>query len=106
MRLQAYDNAINYKEITKRCHDKNQVRQDFYLGMHVLLYNLGLKLFPRKHKLKWLGLFIDKEVFSNGVVEIQDPGDAHNFKVNGKWTKNYVGGDIPTEKVSLVLFNP
>lgn len=54
-----------------------------------LLYNSSLRLFPGKLKLEWLGPFIVKEVSLNGAVNIQDPGDAHMFKVNEQRLKNY-----------------
>ena len=42
----AYDNAIIYKEETKRWHDQKIIRREFKAGEQVLLYNSRLKLFP------------------------------------------------------------
>ncbi|GAU41120.1 hypothetical protein TSUD_288100 [Trifolium subterraneum] len=103
MRLQAYENAVIYKERTKRYHDRNLVRKEFYPGQSVLLFNSRLKLFPGKLKSKWSGPFTVKEVSPHGAVELQDPGSSQMFKVNGQRFKPYKGGEIPTERVSLVL---
>ena len=51
-RQQAYENAKLYKEKTKMWHDKRIMRREFKLGQKVLLYNLRLKLFPKKAKFK------------------------------------------------------
>ncbi|CAJ2671924.1 unnamed protein product [Trifolium pratense] len=106
MRLQAYENAVIYKERTKRYHDKNLVRKEFYPGQNVLLFNSRLKLFPGKLKSKWSGPFVVKEVSPHGAVELQDSGSSQTFKVNGQRLKPYKGGEIPTERVSLVLNDP
>ncbi|CAJ2642327.1 unnamed protein product [Trifolium pratense] len=103
MRLQAYENAVIYKERTKRYHDKNLVKKEFYPGQNVLLFNSRLKLFPGKLKSKWSGPFVVKEVSPHGAVELQDSGSSQTFKVNGQRLKPYKGGEIPTERVSLVL---
>ncbi|CAJ2662794.1 unnamed protein product [Trifolium pratense] len=101
MRLQAYENAVIYKERTKRYHDKNLVIKEFYPGQNVLLFNSRLKLFPGKLKSKWSGPFVVKEVSPHGAVELQDSGSSQTFKVNGQRLKPYKGGEIPTERVSL-----
>ncbi|CAJ2677643.1 unnamed protein product [Trifolium pratense] len=102
MRLQAYENAVIYKERTKRYHDKNLVRKEFYPGQNVLLFNSRLKLFPGKLKSKWSGPFVVKEVSPHGAVELQDSGSSQTFKANGQRLKPYKGGEIPTERVSLI----
>lgn len=68
-----------------------------------MLFNSTLRLFPRKLKSRGSGLFIVIKVCPSGAIEIQDPGDMRKFKVNGKRLKHYYGGEIPNEKVSLVL---
>jgi hypothetical protein len=103
MRLQAYENAVIYKERTKRYHDKKLVKKDFYRGQSVLLFNSRLRLFPGKLKSKWSGPYVIKEVFPHGAVELEEPLSKRTFKVNGQRLKPYKGGEIPTERVSLVL---
>lgn len=46
------------------------------------------------------------EVCESSVIKIQDPGDMRKFKVNGQRLKHYYGGEIPSEKASLVLSDP
>lgn len=65
-----YDNALIYKEISKRNNDNKLVKRDFQLGKKVLLYNDRFWLFPGKLKSKWSGLFIITKVFSSGAIEI------------------------------------
>jgi len=103
MRLRAYENALIYKVRTKRYHDKNLVSRDINSGQLVLLYNSRLKLFPKKLKSKWYGPFLVKSVSPQGVVELITPEGDRSFKVNGQRVKPYLGGDLPKERVGLVL---
>ena len=50
LRNEAYDNAIIYKEKTKKWHYQRIMRREFKAGEQVLLYNSRLKLFPGKLK--------------------------------------------------------
>ena len=45
LRNEAYDNAIIYKDKTKRWHDQKIMRKEFRVGELVILYNSRLKLF-------------------------------------------------------------
>ena len=45
LRNEAYDNAIIYKEKTKRWHDQKISGKEFKVGEQVLLYNSKLKYF-------------------------------------------------------------
>lgn len=49
----------------------------------VLLFNLRLKLFPGKLKLKWPRPFIVKEVKHYGAIVIEDPMSNEFWIVNG-----------------------
>ena len=103
IRLQAYENALIYKERTKRYHDKNLVHREFVVGQSVLLYNSRLKLFPGKLKSKWSGPFIIKSVSPYGAVEVMTPEGDQEFKVNGQRLKPYHGGEVPEKRAGLVL---
>ena len=69
----------------------------------MLLYNSRLKLFPGKLKSKWSGPFLVKSVSPHGAVELMTPEGDRSFKVNGQRVKPYLGGDLPKERVGLVL---
>ena len=101
--LRAYENALIYKARTKQYHDKNLVPRDINSGQIVLLYNSRLKLFPGKLKSKWSGPFLVKSVSPHGAVELMTPEGDRSFKVNGQRVKPYLGGDLPKERVGLVL---
>jgi len=103
MRLRAYENALIYKARTKRYLDKNVVSRDINSGQLVLLYNSRLKLFPGKLKSKWSGPFLVKSVSPHGAVELITPEGDKSFKVNVQRVKPYLGGDLPKERVGLVL---
>ena len=83
IRNEAYDNAKIYKERTKMFHDQAILRKSFSSGQKVLLYNSRLHLFPEKHRSRWTGPYIVKEVFSHGAIEIKNPSNGATFKVNG-----------------------
>ena len=44
------------------------------------------------------GPFVVREVFNNGAVVVEDPGDGRILKVNGQMLKPYLGVVIPEEK--------
>lgn len=81
MRLSAYENALIYKELTKRYHAKKLVRIQFQVGQHVFLFNSRIRLFLGKLESKWSGPFVVTEVCQSGVIEIQDPGDIERLKL-------------------------
>lgn len=54
----------------------------------VLLYNSRLKLFLGKFRPRWSGWFIVVKVFPHGDIELCDPSDGHQFKVNGHGLKH------------------
>ena len=93
LRFNAYENAKLYKERTKLYHDKKITPKEFHPGMHVLLYDSRLHLFPGKLKSRWIGPFQVLEVFPHGAIEIQNPKTGHRFKVNGHRLKLYLKGD-------------
>ena len=103
MRLRAYENALIYKAMTKRYHDKNLVSRDINSGQLVLLYNSRLKLFPGKLKSKCSGPFLVKSVSHYGVVELITPEGERSFKVNGQRVRLYLGGALPKERLGLML---
>jgi len=105
MRLWAYENAVIYKERTKKYHDRNLIHREFYAGQSVLLFNSRLKFFPGKLRSKWSGSFIVKTVSQHGAVEVMTPDGEKSFTVNGQRLKPYLGGGLPKERVSLVLTN-
>lgn len=43
------------------------------------------------------------KVFANGVVEVQNLGDFHIFTINGQNLNIYLGGEVSSEKVLMVL---
>ena len=68
------------------------------------LFNSRLKLFPGKLRSRWDGPFKVIQVFTHGVVEIQDPKTGNIFRVNGQRLKPYIEGiseEGIIEKVSL-----
>ncbi|XP_076885654.1 uncharacterized protein LOC143535224 [Bidens hawaiensis] len=93
LRDAAYCRSLNIKEITKVLHDRRlKGRKEFKKGDKVLLFNSRLKLFAGKLKSKWSGLYLVKEVFPYGVVELENPDNRTSWKVNGHHLKHYLGG--------------
>nr|GEU94023.1 reverse transcriptase domain-containing protein [Tanacetum cinerariifolium] len=92
--LWAYENSVIYKERTKNLHDYKIKNHIFNVSDQVLLFNSRLKIFSRKLKTRWSGLFTITQVFSYGTVELSQP-NGPNFKVNGHFMKHYFRGDIP-----------
>nr|GEZ62115.1 reverse transcriptase domain-containing protein [Tanacetum cinerariifolium] len=94
---QAYENALIYKEKTKRLHDSKIKDRVFNIGDRVLLFNSRLKIFSRKLKSHWSGLFNISHVYPYGTVEFSQP-DGPNFKVNGHRLNHYFREDVPKVK--------
>ena len=72
LRNEAYDNAIIYKEKTKRWHDQKILRREFKAGEQVLLYNSRLKLFPGKLNSRWSSPYILVTSTPFGAVTLKD----------------------------------
>jgi len=62
-----------------------------------------MKLFPRKLKSKWYGPFLVKSVSPHRAVELITTEGDRSFKMNGQRVKPYMGGDLPKERVGLIL---
>ena len=82
LRNEAYENAKITKHRVKIFHDKHIIRKTFIPGQKVLLYNSRLHLFSGKLKSRWTGPFVIKTVFLHSAVEINDPKNENDFKVN------------------------
>ncbi|XP_022003439.1 uncharacterized protein LOC110900889 [Helianthus annuus] len=100
LRNHAYESSSRYTERVKRFHDKIlRDHKDLRIGDLLLLYNSKLRLFPGKLKSRWMGPYKVKEIFSYGVVTIEDPNGA-SFKVNGHHLKLYIKGPVdPVEEI-------
>ena len=93
LRNEAYDNAILYKEKTKKCHDQKILRREFKVGEQVLLYNSRIKLSPGKLKSRWSGPYTVITCTPFGAVTLKAESGSE-FKVNGQRKKHYLGGSI------------
>ena len=83
LRNEAYDNAIIYKDKTKKWHDQKTLRIEFKARELVLLYNSKLKLFPGKLKSRWSGPYT--VIASTPFKAVTLKTDSGNeFKVNGQ----------------------
>ena len=90
---EAYDNAVIYKEKTKRWHDQKILRREFKAGEQVLLYNSRLKPFLGKLKSIWSGLYTVVTSTPFGAV-IRKTKFGSESKVNDQRLKHYLGGRI------------
>ena len=106
MRNDAYENAKIYKEKTKVFHDSSILRKTFSQNQKVLLYDSRLHLFPGKLKSRWTGPYIVRTVYPHGAVEIENPRDGSNFKVNGQRLKPYLELPSEQEEELMVLHEP
>ena len=96
LKNEAYDNAIIYKDKTKKWHDQRILRREFKIGESVLLYNSRLKLFPGKLKSRWSGPYTIIKVTPFGAVTLKSNA-GNEFKVNGQRLKHYLGGSLNEE---------
>lgn len=71
-----------------------------------MLYNTRLRLFPGKLKFRWSDPFIVNKVFVNGAIKIHDTKDYYTFTMKNQRLKIYIEGEVPVDKVSLILINP
>ena len=81
------------------------MRKTFVQRQKVLLYNSRLHLFSEKLKSRWTGPFIVKTVFSHGAIEIYDPKNGNEFKVNGQRLKSFLES-VPEANAAMGLFDP
>ena len=93
LRNEAYDNAIIYKEKTKRWHDQKILRREFKAGKQVLLYNSRLNQNLGKLKSRWSGPYIVITNTPFGAMTLKDES-GNEFKVNGQRLKHYLRGSI------------
>jgi len=93
------------KDRVKVFHDKFIMRKSFIQAQKVLLYNSRLHLFPRKLKSRWTGPFVVKTVFPHGAIEIYDPKNGNEFKVNGQCLKSFLES-VPKADTAMGLFDP
>ncbi|XP_057796177.1 uncharacterized protein LOC131012254 [Salvia miltiorrhiza] len=105
--LEAYDNAVLYKERTRRIHDARIRKKEFWIAVFidktqswgsnnlyksnkkVLLFNSHFKMMAGKLRSKWSGPFVIKEIFSNGSIEVYDHNGVDTFVVNEHRLKPY-----------------
>ena len=92
LRNDTYDRARTYKAKLKLRHDQSILQKKLESGDKVLLYDSRLHLFQWKLRLRWTGPFIIKTVYPHRAVEIVDPKDGHEFKVNGQRLKLFLEG--------------
>ena len=93
LRNEAYDNAMIYKDKTKKWNDHRIMRKEFKVLKLVLLYNSKLILYPRKLRSRWSGLYTVIVATPFGVVTLRtDLGNE--FKVNGQRLKHHFGSII------------
>ncbi|XP_035544630.1 uncharacterized protein LOC118348012 [Juglans regia] len=100
----SYENALIYKERTKRWHDRHTLKRNFEVGQRVLLHNSRLRLFPETLRSRWSRPFTVTGVFPYGAVEVSNDS-KHTFKVNGQHLKPYFRGDFNKQKVSIDLID-
>ena len=72
LRNEAYDSSRIYKDKTKKWHDQRILRREFKVGDQVLLFNSRLRLFPRKMKSEWSGLFTVVSSTQFGAVTLRN----------------------------------
>ncbi|XP_070667355.1 uncharacterized protein [Malus domestica] len=106
IRNDAYGNAKNYKDKTKKFHDAHIIRKEFQPGQKVLLFNSRLKLFLGKLKSRWNGPYRVVQVYLHGAVDIQNMQTGFVFKVNGHRLKLYKESPYDLAKDSITLKEP
>ncbi|GJW08577.1 reverse transcriptase domain-containing protein, partial [Tanacetum coccineum] len=98
MRPDAYESSISYKERMKRWHDKRiKLPINYEKGDKVLLFNLRLRLFPRKLKSRWYGPFLVSKDMENRAIELYDE-EGSEFIVNKQRVKPYQKNFLDTNK--------
>ena len=103
LRNDAYFNSKIAKNKQKKWHDQLITRKTFNQGDQVLLYDSKLYLFLGKLKSRWTCPFIIHQANPNGSVDLLNPKDKREFKVNGKRVKPYVvHHSVEEEEISLL----
>ncbi|GKC79473.1 reverse transcriptase domain-containing protein [Tanacetum coccineum] len=98
MRLDAYESSISYKERTKRWHDKRiKLPTSYEKGNKVLLFNSRLRLFPKKLKSRWYGLFFVSKDMKNGAIELYNE-EGGEFIINKQRVKPYQKNLLDTNR--------
>jgi hypothetical protein len=105
LRLDAYENALIYKERTKKWHDQRISRRQFHEGELVLLFNSRLRLFPGKLRSRWSGPFKITKVNKSGAIEVWSESTGH-FIVNGQRLKHYHPAESARHVCTLVFCPP
>ena len=80
------------------------MRKTFIQGQKVLLYNSRLHLFSGKLKSRWTGTFVVKTVFPHRAIEIYDPKNGNEFKVNSQRLKSFLES-VPEVDTTMGLFD-
>ena len=86
LRNEGYDNAIIYKDKTKKWRDQKNLRREFKVGDQVLLINMRIMLFPGKLKSKWSSPYTVVASITFGAVTLKT-SNGEEFKVNGQRLK-------------------
>jgi len=81
------------------------MRKIFVPRQKVLLYNSKLHIFSEKLKSRWTWPFVVKNVFPHGAIEICDPKNGNEFKVNGQHLKLFLESE-PKADTAMGLFDP
>ncbi|XP_070056502.1 uncharacterized protein [Nicotiana tomentosiformis] len=81
-RYHAYTSSSLYKEKMKYLYDKYIRNKEFKKCDLMLLFNSRLRMFPKKLKSKWSGLFEVVKVTPFGALELKNKNDEV-FRVNG-----------------------
>jgi hypothetical protein len=79
IRLRAYENALIYKEKTKRFHDRKLRHKEFQPEQKVLVFQSRFKFTAGKLKSKWTGPYEVVRVSAYGAVELFDKKTATTF---------------------------
>ena len=106
IRNDAYESSRIYKEKTRVFHDSAILRKLFTPGQKVLLYNSRLHLFPGKLRSRWTGPYIVQTTYPHGAVELLDPKNGQNFRVNGHRLKPFL--ELPNSNTDelMILHEP
>jgi len=81
------------------------MKKTFVSDKKVLLYNSRLHLFLGKLKSTWTGPFIVRTEFPHGTIEICDPKNGNEFKVNGQCLKPFLESLLEAD-TTIDLFDP
>ncbi|KAG2717628.1 hypothetical protein I3760_03G184700 [Carya illinoinensis] len=103
VKLKSLPKSKVYKVKMKTFHDKNILRKRFKPNDRICLYDFGSRKHKGKLRFRWTDPFLVKNVFINGVAEIEDPKDGQIFKVNDQRLKILIDRQVPeVEDIPLV----